>query len=132
MMTLEELYKKGTDMLKEAGIENPSVDAFYLLEYAACIDKTKYLMYKDQTVTKLNIDQYMQLIEQRMERIPYQYITGMADFAGLYFEVNGSVLIPRLDTEVLFEKTLRKLPYTGRLYQDPVGGIFTSHLLKRF
>ena len=108
-MTLEELYKKGTEMLKEADIENPSVDAFYLLEHAAGLNKTRYLMFKDQQVTKLNIDQYMKLIERRMTHIPYQYIIGRADFAGLDFEVNSSVLIPRLDTEVLFEKALRSL-----------------------
>ena len=108
-MTLEELYKKGTEMLKEANIENPSVDAFYLLEYAAGLNRTRYLMYKDQQVTELNIRQYTDLIEKRMTRIPYQYITGLADFAGLTFEVNPSVLIPRLDTEVLFEKALRNM-----------------------
>lgn len=131
-MTLEELYRKGTDMLKEAGIENPSVDAFYLLEYAACIDKTKYLMFKDQNVTKLNIDQYMSLIERRVERIPYQYITGAADFAGLRFEVNESVLIPRLDTEVLFEQTLRRLPHRAYVLDLCTGSGALGIALKRY
>lgn len=108
-MTLEELYKKGTEMLKAAGIENPSIDAFYLLEYAACLNKTKYLMYKDQQVNERNINQYTDLLEKRCTRIPYQYITGRADFAGLTFEVNPSVLIPRLDTEVLFEHALKHI-----------------------
>ena len=108
-MTLEELYKKGTEMLREAGVENPSVDAFYLLEYTAVLDKAKYLMFKDQQVTDRNIKQYTDIIEKRMTRIPYQYITGVADFAGLSFEVNENVLIPRLDTEVLFERALRSL-----------------------
>lgn len=108
-MTLEELYKQGTEMLKKADIENPSVDAFYLLEYAAGLNKTRYLMFKDQPVSQQNIRQYTELIERRMRRIPYQYITGRADFAGLVFEVNPSVLIPRLDTEVLFEQALKCL-----------------------
>jgi len=108
-MTLEELYKEGTRKLSEANIEYPSVDAFYLLEYAAGLNMTSYLMYKNQEVTARNIAQYMDLIERRMTRIPYQYITGMADFAGLRFEVNPNVLIPRLDTEVLFEQALHKL-----------------------
>lgn len=108
-MTLEELYKKGTEMLKEAGVENPSVDAFYLLEHAACLNKTRYLMYKDQQVSDRNIKQYTDLLEKRCTRIPYQYIINRADFAGLTFEVNPSVLIPRLDTEVLFEHALKHI-----------------------
>lgn len=108
-MTLEELYKQGTKELAEVGIEYPSIDAFYLLEHAAGLDRASYLMYKDQPVSQQNIDQYMGLIRQRRARIPYQYITGRADFAGLTFEVNPDVLIPRLDTEVLFEQALRCL-----------------------
>lgn len=108
-MTLEELYKEGTEMLRKADIENPSVDAFYLLEYAGGLNRTRYLMFKDQEVSERNIRQYMDLIEKRMTHIPYQYMIGQADFAGLTFEVNPSVLIPRLDTEVLFEQALRKL-----------------------
>lgn len=108
-MTLEELYKQGTEYLQRAGIEYPSVDAFYLLEYAAGLNRTSYLMYKEQPVSERHIRQYMELIERRSSRIPYQYITGKADFAGLTFEVSPSVLIPRLDTEVLFEQALRCL-----------------------
>ncbi|MCF0229147.1 MAG: peptide chain release factor N(5)-glutamine methyltransferase [Parasporobacterium sp.] len=108
-MTLEELYKEGTESLREAGIENPSVDAFYLLEHAAGLNRTKYLMYKDQPVQECHIKQYMGLINTRKTRIPYQYMLNSAEFAGLTFEVNPSVLIPRLDTEILFEKTLKSM-----------------------
>ena len=108
-MTLQEVYNYGTDTLKKAGIENPSVDAFYLLEFASGCDRAKYLMFKDQQVNQINFNQYDALIKKRAERIPYQYITGRANFAGLNFEVNQNVLIPRLDTEVLFENTLKVL-----------------------
>lgn len=108
-MTLEELYKSGTEMLKEAGIENPSIDAFYLLEHVAGLNRTRYMMYKDQQVSERNIKQYKDILEKRCTRIPYQYIISRADFAGLSFEVNPSVLIPRLDTEVLFEHALKHI-----------------------
>ena len=131
-MTLEELYKKGTYELEKAGIENPSVDAFYLLEYAAGLNKTKYLMFKDQPVNDRNITQYMGLIEQRASRIPYQYITGTADFAGLTFEVTPDVLIPRLDTEVLFEQALRKLKYKACVLDLCTGSGALGIALKRY
>lgn len=131
-MTLEELYKQGTETLKEAGIENPSVDAFYLLEYAAGIDKKKYLLFKDQKVSELNIKQYTELIERRTTRIPYQYITGRADFAGLTFEVNEHVLIPRLDTEILFEQALRKLKHRAYVLDLCTGSGALGIALKRY
>ncbi|MBQ9032255.1 MAG: peptide chain release factor N(5)-glutamine methyltransferase [Parasporobacterium sp.] len=131
-MTLEELYKHGTAKLKEADIENPSVDAFYMLEYAAGLNRTTYLMYKDQPVSDQNRKQYMDLIEERMKRIPYQYIIGKADFAGLTFEVNPSVLIPRLDTEVLFEQTLRHLTYRSYVLDLCTGSGALGIALKRY
>ena len=131
-MTLEELYKKGTGELDRALIENPSVDAFYLLEYAAGLNRTKYLMYKDQPVSEANVSQYMELIRRRAERIPYQYITGTAEFAGLSFEVNPSVLIPRLDTEVLFEQTLKKLKFRSYVLDLCTGSGALGIALKRY
>lgn len=131
-MTLEELYKHGTNMLENAGVENPSVDAFYLLEYAAGLNRTRYLMFKDQPVTQLNIRQYEDLIEKRSTRIPYQYITGRADFAGLVFEVDPSVLIPRLDTEVLFEQSLRCLGHHAYVLDLCTGSGALGIALKRY
>ena len=131
-MTLEQLYKKGTEMLKEAGIENPSVDAFYLLEYAGGLNRTRYLMYKEQEVSGQNVRQYTDLLQKRMERIPCQYITGSADFAGLTFEVNPSVLIPRLDTEVLFEHTLKCLVFQARVLDLCTGSGCLGIALKRY
>jgi len=131
-MTLEELYKEGTERLKSVGIENPSVDAFYLLEHAAGLNRTRYLMFKDQDVTQMNIRQYMDLISRRMERVPYQYIIGTAEFAGLTFEVNPNVLIPRLDTEVLFEHTLRKLGYRAYVLDLCTGSGALGIALKRY
>ena len=116
----------------EAGIENPSVDAFYLLEFAAGLNRTKYLMFKDQNVTDRNISQYMGLISRRRERIPYQYITGTADFAGLTFEVDQRVLIPRLDTEVLFENALRKLIHRAYVLDLCTGSGALGIALKRY
>lgn len=131
-VTLEELYRQGTQALSEAGIEYPSVDAFYLLEHAAGLNRTKYLMYKDQPVSEQNIRQYMDLIEQRAKRIPYQYITGRADFAGLTFEVNPDVLIPRLDTEVLFEQALRCLGKDAYVLDLCTGSGALGIALKRY
>ena len=131
-MTLEEVYKYGTSRLEEAGVEYPSVDAFYLLEYAAKIDQTKYLYYKDHEISEDNFNQYKGLIDRRAQRIPYQYITGSADFMGLVYEVNEDVLIPRLDTEILGDEARKILGFEADVLDMCTGSGCIGISLKRY
>lgn len=61
-------------------------------------------IYKLNNIFKLSAEQQEQLaaIEARLlQHEPIQYILGEADFYGLKFKVNSSVLIPRQETEEL-------------------------------
>lgn len=131
-MTLAEVYDYGTKRLEEVGIEYPSIDAFYLLEFAAKINKTKYLLYKDQQVSEANFNQYKELIDKRCTHIPYQYITGFAEFMGLTFEVNSDVLIPRLDTEILGEEMLKVIGFEADVLDLCTGSGCIGISLKRY
>lgn len=131
-MTLAEIYEYGTNRLDEAGIEYPSVDAFYLLEYAAKIDKTKYLMFKDQEVSEKHFNEYKELIDRRCEHIPYQYIVGFAEFMGLTYEVSRDVLIPRLDTEILGEEALKIIGFEADVLDLCTGSGCIGISLKRY
>ncbi|MFN4300041.1 MAG: peptide chain release factor N(5)-glutamine methyltransferase [Thermaurantimonas sp.] len=74
----------------------------YLLEDFAGLKKWKW---NDENV-QLSRDQIFKLFEV-LDRLgkgePYQYILGKQLFAGHWFEVNGDVLIPRPETEELFQ-----------------------------
>ena len=108
-MTLKELYNTGTDILKNASIQESSLDAWYLLEYVTGITRARYFVDSQQTVPQNHQKQYLQLIQKRAEHIPLQHLTGVQEFMGLEFHVNEHVLIPRQDTEILVETALEKL-----------------------
>ena len=108
-MTLKELYNTGTDILKNASIQESSLDAWYLLEYITGITRARYFVDSQQSVPKNHQKQYLQLIQKRAEHIPLQHLTGVQEFMGLEFHVNEHVLIPRQDTEILVETALEKL-----------------------
>ncbi|MDX1920051.1 MAG: peptide chain release factor N(5)-glutamine methyltransferase [Candidatus Caenarcaniphilales bacterium] len=56
--------------------------------------------------------QLFSLLRQRLSHIPLQHLTGMAEFYGLSLKVNKHVLIPRPETEILVEETLKILQNT--------------------
>ena len=53
------------------------------------------------------------LVQRRLQREPLQYILGTQDFCGRSFAVDGRVLIPRPETELLAERAVRALQDFG-------------------
>ena len=105
-MTLESILFWGKDTLEQAGIQEASLDAWYLLEYIGKFDKSYYYLHCQEEVESELFQEYENLIRKRAERVPLQYIMGIQEFMGLEFKVNSHVLIPRQDTEVLVETAL--------------------------
>lgn len=105
-MTLRQTVEYGTKVLKEALIDNPSIDAWYLLEYVMHIDKVYYLLNMEEELDHNKQEEYQLLLTKRSQHYPLQYITGVQEFMGFEFFVNESVLIPRQDTETLVEEII--------------------------
>lgn len=99
--------KWGTDYLREWEVPEAEVNAWYLLEYCARIDRTQYFVRQMEEMPEDIWQTYQEVLEKRGRRIPLQYITGTQEFMGLEFQVNEHVLIPRQDTEVLVEEALK-------------------------
>lgn len=108
-MEYRELYEWGVCQLCGAGIAESSLDARLLLEEACGTDRNDLLVHADREVAAERQDRYTDFILQRKSRIPLQRIVGYQEFMGLRFAVNGDVLIPRQDTEILVEEALRQL-----------------------
>ena len=106
-MKMSSLLAEGRKRLLEADITDASVDAWELLEYVFGIDKNYYYMHMEESVPESQVRQYEELIQKRTEHTPLQHLTGYAHFMGLKFAVNEHVLIPRFDTEILVEQTLK-------------------------
>ena len=106
-LTLKQLYKVGTVKLAEEGIEEFSLDAWYLLEYVTGVSKAMYFVEPERAVSEEDADRYIDCIRQRAAHIPLQHITGEQEFMGYPFYVNEHVLIPRQDTEILVEEAIQ-------------------------
>lgn len=106
-MTYRQAVEIGETILKKAGVVNPSYDTFALVSHVCRIDRTYYLMHKDEELSIEQKTEYRALLAKRVEHVPLQYLTEEQWFMGYRFKVNSSVLIPRQDTEILVEQVYK-------------------------
>ncbi|MBI4778508.1 peptide chain release factor N(5)-glutamine methyltransferase [Candidatus Desantisbacteria bacterium] len=100
MTTLDALHE-AIDSLKTAGIETAVTDAEHLLEdVVSCLRHQLYL--QNRPMTDKEIIHYRALIKRRCNHEPTAYIIGSKTFLDWEFVVSPGVLIPRWETEVLF------------------------------
>lgn len=108
MSTYRDLLRWGRELLSQAQVADSELDAWYLMEYVFDMDRAHYFL-RDTEESDQREAEYRSLVEKRAKRIPLQHLTGQAWFMGLEFYVDGRVLIPRQDTEVLVEEALKRL-----------------------
>lgn len=108
--TYAKLLEEGKKTLETAGILEAELDAWYLLSDTISIDRTKFLVDRNdpKELDHDLLEQYRSRLKKRAMRIPLQHILGIQEFMGIEFLVNGKVLIPRQDTEVLVEEVLKE------------------------
>ena len=100
-MKLRILIKEGEYRLAKAGVMDAKIDAEELFCFMKKWDRVVLFLKKEEEVDQETEEEYFRLIDRRAERIPLQHITGVQEFMGYEFKVNGDVLIPRLDNETL-------------------------------
>ncbi|MCI8292940.1 MAG: peptide chain release factor N(5)-glutamine methyltransferase [Hespellia sp.] len=110
-MEIKTAWKQAVWRLKEAGVPEPEMDAWYLLEYATGVTRAAYYTNPDREMPKDETERFLYVVQKREQRIPLQHITGVQDFMGYEFLVNASVLIPRQDTEILVEEAVGLLKH---------------------
>ena len=128
----------GKKILKNAGIVEADLDAWYLFEQSFGISRAQYFLCARENIVgstaqkmaaqeqtgnslesknaldcvelwlKEKMSAYENTLEKRASRIPLQQILGQQEFMGLTFFVNEHVLIPRQDTETLVELVLNE------------------------
>lgn len=93
--------------LEGKGIDSSRLNSELLLaKILNCRRIDLYLMF-DRPLTKDETQTYREFIARRGKYEPLQYILGEVEFYNLKFIVNKNVLIPRPETEILIEETIK-------------------------
>ena len=87
-------------------LENGKNEARMIMSYCTGLSRTELITRAKELMRNDDFYEYEKRIYARIEGMPLQYIVGIQEFMGLPFRVNKSVLIPRMDTEILVEQVL--------------------------
>ena len=97
------------------GLENARLQAELLLAAVLGVKRLDLYLQFERPLHSSEVDRYREYVRQRLQRVPVQYITGVAAFRHLELTVTPAVLIPRPETEVLVDVALELLPADGRV-----------------
>lgn len=115
-MNIGSLLNLATKMLKSKEIDTARLDSQLILGNVLNKDKIYLMINSSEEVEKEKEEEFLNLINKRMENMPVRYILGEVDFMGLDFYIEEGVLIPRSDTEVLVEEVLKIIEEGENLY----------------
>jgi len=94
--------------LAEKGVENPRLEAEWMLCEALSLDRVGLYLNFDKPLNDAELAAFRGMVQRRAKREPLQYILGSQEFMGLDFQVTPAVLIPRHDTEVLVTEAVQR------------------------
>lgn len=108
-MTVREALQRVSNSLAQNECENPILNAERLLcSILACRRIDLYLS-TDRFLSRKEATSLQAALEQRLKRTPLQYITGSTQFLSFEVNVNADVFIPRPETEILVEETMKRI-----------------------
>lgn len=102
------LLAEAEGALKGAGIEQPALEAAWLLEQVLDLSPLMLRVKPDRHVTGAEWAAVQALVARRVGREPLQYLLGTQEFCGREFRVTPSVLIPRPESALLVDETIRR------------------------
>lgn len=101
------LIRETTGYFEKAGIPDRRLDAELLLAHALGCKRIDLYTRHEKILKEKDRTRFKELIRRRVRREPLQYILGETEFYGLKFKVTPEVLIPRPETELLVEETIK-------------------------
>jgi release factor glutamine methyltransferase len=104
--SIRQAFIEAAQILREAGIETPELDARVLLCHAAGLTHETYIARARETLPADAAPGLRDAIARRLAREPVARITGAREFYGRSFVLGKATLDPRPDTETLIEAAL--------------------------
>lgn len=106
-MTVFEIMKFGSNLLKENKIPSHILDAELLLSKVLKKSREEILINLNLDINKKSVSKYKEYLKRRSRNEPVAYILGEKEFWSKKFSITKNALIPRPETELLVEKLIQ-------------------------
>lgn len=106
-MNIRSAIEKGFKILENSNIKSAKLDAEILMSKVFKQDRSYIVFNYDKMINQTMFDEFIDLIYQRSNGKPIAYLIEKKDFWNSEFKVSEDVLIPRPDSEIIIEQTLR-------------------------
>ena len=114
-MNIQEAINEAASTLKGKDIKTPHLDSELILSKVIKKDRKYIILNFKKSLNKNDLRDFKKLIHRRKKGEPVAYLTNYKEFWRHRYFVNKDVLIPRPDTEILVEETLKIYDKTRKL-----------------
>ena len=120
-MILEKAILAAHKLLRESGIKSAKLDSEILMSEVINKDRTFMILNSNYELKNGSLIKFKNLIQQRSIGTPISYLIGKKNFWNYEFKINNNVLIPRPDTELIIQETLKLMKNKNKLRLLDIG-----------
>ncbi len=120
-MNIKLAINEGKQKLDEFNIRTSLLDSEILMSKVLKKDRAYIVMNYDKKLTYDNFNYFKNLIKERSKGKPVAYLVEKKDFWNAEFKIKRDVLIPRPDTELIIQETLKLTKNRNKLKVLDIG-----------
>jgi len=106
LKTIQEWLLKGMTLLREMGVEAPTIEAKVLMLKATGLSEERFFASPERPLARREEKTFLRLLNVRLSGAPLAYVVREKEFWSLAFRTPPGVFIPRPETELLVEKAI--------------------------
>ena len=114
-MNIQTLLNQASKTLKQLSNTSSKLDSEILLSKIIKKNRKYLILNSNEELKKENIKSFDYLVKRRKKGEPIAYLINKKEFWKQNFYINQNVLIPRPDTEILVEETLKLFNVNSKL-----------------
>ena len=115
MINIQSALFEANKILAENNIKSSKLDSEILLSKVLKKDRKFVILNLDRLLDNIHYRNFKNLISQRSSRKPVAYLIGKKDFWKYEFYISDAALIPRPETEIIIEESLRIFRHKTKL-----------------